>query len=158
MSDEVKLEEEWVKAKQEKQAAALRTPPKSRKGLIIAIVGILVAAAMVVVVVLAGDEPRTQQSASADKIKIELRSNPTAEIRVDGKKVGKTPISLQYPKSDKEITIEATLVRHLVKRNAKKDETYQGIRRIKLNRDHLYDFTFENTTLIDVKEQKPEEP
>jgi hypothetical protein len=127
---------------------------KSRKALFIALSGILVIAAAVIAVVLysGGDEP-TQQSSSADKINIEVRANPRAEIRVDGKKIGKTPINLQFAKSDKEILIEATLERHYVKRGgAKKDEIFKGTRRLTLDRDRVVDFTYDNSELIDTKE------
>lgn len=157
MADEVQLEAEWAREKAAKQEAARTPPPKSRKPLLIALIGILVAGAMVAIVVVAGDEPR-QQSASADKIKIEIRANPTAEIRVDGKKIGKTPISVQYPKSNREIVIEATLVRHLVKRGAKKDEIYKGTRKATLDRDRLFDFDFTNTSLVETIERDTTKP
>jgi hypothetical protein len=134
------------------------TDDKSRKALFIALIGILVVGATIAIVLFAGRDSPPQQSSSADKIKIEVRSNPTAEIRVDGKKIGKTPISLQFAKSTKEIVIEATLVRQLVKRGAKKDEVFQGIRKLQLDRDHLIDFNFANTTLIETKEEQAERP
>jgi hypothetical protein len=146
--DEVQLEDQWVREKAAKQNAARTPPPKSRKGLFIALAAIAVVATVIVAAVLLvdGDE----QSSSPDRIKIELRANPTAEIRIDGKKVGKTPISVQFPRSDKEILIEATLVRHWVQRGgAKKDERFIGIRKVKANRDYLFDFTYKNTTLVE---------
>ena len=126
---------------------------KSRKALFIALSGILVIAAAVIAVVLfrGGDEP-AQQSPSSDKINIEVRANPTAEISVNGTKIGKTPINLQYAKSSKEIVIEATLERHLVKRGAKKDEIFKGTRKLTLDRDRVVDFNYDNSVLIDSKE------
>jgi hypothetical protein len=115
---------------------------------------VLVAAAVIAIVAYSGGEqssPATSATAP-DRVTVELRAMPVATIHVDGKKVGTTPISLQYPRSDREITIEATLVRRLVKRGATKDQTYKGIRKIRLDRDHLYDFTFKNTDLVDTQE------
>jgi hypothetical protein len=145
--DEVQLEDQWVREKAAKQDAARTPPPKSRKGLFIALAAVAVVAAVIVAAVwFVGDE----QSSSPDRIKIELRANPTAEIRIDGKKLGKTPISVQFPRSDKEVVIEATLVRHWVQRGGgKKDERFVGIRKVKANRDYLFDFTYANTTLVD---------
>jgi flagellar basal body-associated protein FliL len=133
------------------------TDDKSRKALLIALIGIAVAAAIVAVVMYAGGGS-SQQSSSAEKIKIEVRANPTAEITVNGKHIGKTPISLQFPKSNKEVVIEATLVRHFVKRDAKKDEIFQGTRKLTLDRDHLVDFNYGNTTLVETNEDKAERP
>ena len=66
---------------------------------------------------------------------------------------------LKFAKSDKEIDIEATLVRNLVgSRGAKKVETYQATRHVKLDRDQLFDFTFANTARVNVEEYKPDPP
>ena len=130
----------------------LAPPPKSRKGLFIALAagGAVIAAVVIAVVLLTGGA--AEQASSSDRIKIEVRANPTAEVRVDGKKIGKTPISLQYPRSSKDVVIEATLVRHWVKRGKRKDERFVGARKITLDRDHLLDFSFANTTLVETKE------
>jgi hypothetical protein len=134
------------------------TVEKSRKALFIALIGTLVVGVVIAVVVLVGRDEPPQQSSSADKIKIEVRSNPTAEIRVDGKKIGNTPISLQYAKSDKEIVIEGKLTRHLIKRGGTKDVTYRGVRKLKLDRDNLVDFNYDNTSVVDVNEVDLKEP
>jgi hypothetical protein len=159
MADEVQLEEQWVKEKAAKQDAARRPPePKSRKGLVIAIVGVLVAAAMVVVVILAGDESKNEQSDSAELISIQVRASPAAEIRIDGKKVGKTPLMLKYRKSDKVVDLEATIVRNLVGgRGVKKVETYQAVRRVTLDRTQVFDFTYANTSRVNVEIIRPDE-
>jgi hypothetical protein len=125
---------------------------------VVVVGAVLVAAAIVAVVVYSGGEQSSsRQPASAvsaeDRIKVEIRAMPVATITVDGKNVGKTPMSLQYPRSSREITVEATLVRHLVKRDAKKDEVYKGVRKIPLTQDHLLDFTFENTELVETKRE-----
>lgn len=129
---------------------------KSRKTLLLALVGIaLVAGAIVAIVIVAGDEAQPSQASSQEQVKVELRASPMAEIRIDGKKVGKTPISLQFDKSDKDIQIEATLVRTLVKRGGQKQELYKGYRTVKLDRDQLLDFTYANTTLVETEESDP---
>jgi hypothetical protein len=128
---------------------------KSHKALFIALIAILVAGAIIAVVVYAGRDSPSQQSASADKIKIELRASPSAEIQIDGNKIGKTPISIQYAKSDKDISIEATLLRTLTKRGGKKVEVYKGYRKVKLDRDQLIDFSYSNTTLVESEQTDP---
>jgi hypothetical protein len=129
---------------------------KSPKVLLLALVGIaLVVGAIVAVVIVTRDEAQPSQAPSQDKVKIELRASPIAEIRIDGKNVGKTPITLQFDKSDKDIKIEATLVRTLVKRGGQKQELYKGYRTVKLDRDRLLDFTYSNTTLVESEESNP---
>lgn len=129
---------------------------KSPKLLLLAVVGIaLVVGAIVAVVIVTRDEAQPTQASSQDKVKIELRASPIAEIRIDGKNVGKTPINLQFDKSDKELKIEATLVRTLVKRGSQKQELYKGYRTVKLDRDQLLDFTYSNTTLVESEETNP---
>ena len=150
----LELEQEWVKQKAAKQEAGRQsTPPrKSRKGLVVTLVGVAVAAALVAVVVLAGDEPKPTVSDSGGTVKVEIRAMPTAEIRVDGKKVGSTPMSLQYPKSAKQVTVEATMYRHFVRRGGTKDERFVDTRVITLDRDHLLDFKISTAKLVESAE------
>jgi hypothetical protein len=148
MSDEVQLEAEWGPEKAARQAAARQPPPrKSRTGLLIALVGLVTAGAMVAVVIYAGDE--APKSGSGDQIKLEMRGMPSAEIRIDGKKVGTTPLALSYPRSTKQIVVEARMIRHLVKRGAERNDVYKEVRTITLDRDQLLDFRLATATLID---------
>jgi len=159
MSDDVKLEEEWAREKAAKQEAARRPPPrKSRKGLIVVLVGVVVTAAMVAIVIYAGDAPSKATSDSADRVHIEIRAAPRAEITVDGKSVGKTPTALQFAKSSKEIVIEATMKRHLIGRGGSKDETFVAARKVTLDQDRVIDFSIKNAKLIDSTINKPDLP
>ena len=157
----LELEEELSKQKAAKQEAGreMKPPRKSRKPLIVALVGVAVAAVLVVVVIVAGSEsgPAPVTSSSGDTVRIEFRAMPQAEIRVDGKKMGTTPMSLQFPKSTKEIRVEATMIRHFVKRGGEKDETWVDRRVVTVDRDRLLDFKISTATLDHVDESDPEE-
>jgi predicted Zn-dependent protease len=59
--------------------------------------------------------------------------------------------------SDVEVGKEAAR-RTLRKLGAKKVETYQATRHVKLDRDQLFDFTFANTARVNVEEYKPDPP
>ena len=122
---------------------------KSRTGLIVVLLGIALAGAMVAIVIAAGQEPEPASSGTVDNVRIELRAMPPAEIRVDGKKVGTTPMSLQYPRSTREIDIEATMLRHWVKRGGAKDEKYVDRRKVVLDRDQLIDFKTTKQNLVE---------
>ena len=142
----LELEEEWSKQKAAKQEAGRQPPPrKSRKGLLIALVGIVVAGAMVAVVIYAGDEPKP--AASTERVFIEIRSMPRGDIRIDGKKVGTTPMALQFPKSTKQITVEVTLEETFFSAGSKRriDKTYKPKRIVTLDHDQTLDFTRKHT-------------
>jgi hypothetical protein len=147
----LELEEEWAKQKAAKQDAGRaldEKPRKSRKGLIVALVGILLAGAMVAIVIWAGDQ-ESGSSGTVDNIRIEMRAMPPAEIRVDGKKVGTTPMSLQFPRSTREIEVEATMIRHWVKKGAQRDDKYVDRRRVTLDKDQLIDFKTTKQNLVE---------
>ncbi len=125
--------------------------------IVLVAIAVAVAAAIAVAVYYSRSERDSlDQSASSDRIKIEMRAMPTATITVDGKKVGKTPLSLQFPRSSRQIVVEATLVRHLVKRGGTKDEIYKDKRTVTLDRDQLLDFTFKTATRVEVKTSESE--
>jgi hypothetical protein len=152
MPDEVELEAEWGPEKAARQAAASQLPSrKSRKGLLVALVAMVIAGAMVAVVIYAGDKAPSgaRTSGPVDQIKIEMRAIPSAEIRIDGRKVGTTPISLSYPRSAKQIVVEARMIRHLVKRGAERNDVYKDVRTITLDRDQLLDFRLATATLTE---------
>jgi hypothetical protein len=157
----LELEEEWSKQKAAKQEAGreMKPPQKSRKPLIVALVGVAVAGLLVAIVIAAGSEsgPEPSTSSSGDKVRIEFRAMPPAEIRVDGKNVGKTPMSLQFPKSNQEIRVEATMIRHFVKRGGEKDETWVDRRTVTLDRDRLLDFKLSTAKLEQVDVSDPPE-
>lgn len=95
------------------------------------------------------DEP-----SHGENIKIEMRAMPTATVKIDGKSVGRTPLNLQFARSNRQIEIEATLVRHLVGRRGTKDEIYKDVRTITLDRDHVLDFTFKSAKLVETRESQ----
>lgn len=117
----------------------------------IVLVAIAVAVAAAIAVAVYYSRSERDSLDQSDRIKIEMRAMPTATITVDGKKVGKTPLSLQFPRSSRQIVVEATLVRHLVKRGGTKDEIYKDKRTVTLDRDQLLDFTFKTATRVEVK-------
>ncbi len=122
----------------------------------IVLVAIAVAVAAAIAVAVYYSRSERDSLDQSDRIKIEMRAMPTATITVDGKKVGKTPLSLQFPRSSRQIVVEATLVRHLVKRGGTKDEIYKDKRTVTLDRDQLLDFTFKTATRVEVKTSESE--
>jgi hypothetical protein len=113
----------------------------------IVLAAVLAVAGGVVAVVYVASEGNSQEA--AEHVSIELRANPTATIHVDGKKVGTTPMRLQYPKSSRQIVVTATMTRHLVRRGGAKDQVFEDKRTVTLDRDQLLDFTFATATMVE---------
>lgn len=114
---------------------------------VIVLAAVLAVAGGVVAVVYVANEGNSQQP--SEHVSIELRANPTATIRVDGKKIGTTPMRLQYPKSSRQIVVTATMTRHLVSRGGAKDQVFEDQRTVTLDRDQLLDFTIPTAKLVD---------
>jgi hypothetical protein len=102
----------------------------------LAVVGIIVAAA---VKDSSSDEPKS--SLTDEQVRIEIRSMPVANLRVDGKKVGKTPMVLQFPKSNREIKIEASMDMNIYDMRTRQPvgEPVVVTRTVKLDQDAVID-------------------
>lgn len=98
------------------------------------------------------ERPSVEESSQGESITIEMRAMPTATIRIDGKSVGRTPLNLHFARSDRQIEVEATLIRHLVGKHGTKDEVYKDVRTITLDRSHILDFTFKTAKLVETRE------
>ncbi|HEY5920188.1 MAG TPA: hypothetical protein VIV11_00900 [Kofleriaceae bacterium] len=156
----LELEEEWSKQKAAKQEAGRQPPPrKSRKGLLVALVGIAVAGAMVAIVIYAGDESKPATS-SGDRVFVEIRSMPRGDIRIDGKKVGTTPMQLQFPKSSKQIEVEVTFTETYFHARSRKriERTYKPKQTATLDHDQTLDFTRQGTKPEPGEPEEPEVP
>ena len=119
---------------------------------ILFVLGVAVIAGIAAIVFYSRSEDGSP-SRSASRIKIEMRAMPTATIFIDGKKMGTTPMSLQFTASTKELVIEAEMIRSLVRPGARKVETYRDLRKVTLDRDQTLDFTLSTAKRVDTKEQ-----
>ena len=126
----------------------------NKRLLVVALIIAVAAAITVAVFYSRGEQPSAPDSAVADLVHVEVRAMPVAKIRVDGKAVGSTPLNLKFPRSDRTIVIEATMVRHFVRPGATKDETYQDQRTIKLDSDQIVDFKISTAKLVNTEEKK----
>jgi len=122
------------------------------KSRIAVILGICAALAVVGIIVWAAKQDMAKSastSASGEQVRIEIRAMPIATVRVDGKPVGKTPMSLQFPKSEREVVIEATMQPLVYDMRTKQQvaEPVTETRRVKLDQDHLLDFKTKKPTV-----------
>jgi hypothetical protein len=112
VADDVQIEADWVREKVARQEAARREPPRPKLpvvGLVIAVV-LVVAAGITIALIATGgegtDDPGPGRGALAA---IEIRARPPAHIRIDGKPVGTTPLTVHVPRRTTPVMIEATV-------------------------------------------------
>lgn len=111
----VELETEWGREKAAKQAATARAHAPRRVwklGLTLAIV-VGVAGLVTAGVIVQRHSKPADGTATASRtegtIGIQIRSNPAAQIRIDGNKAGKTPLTVHMRKGTQQVRIEALI-------------------------------------------------
>ena len=113
----IELEPGWAKEKSERQATStVADPPRGPKrwklGVTLAILVVVAGLVTAGVILQRHHEddsftevvPRPQ-----GMVGIQIRANPAAQIRIDGHKAGKTPMTLHMHKSTKPVRIEADI-------------------------------------------------
>ena len=115
---------------------------RSRAWILFAAVGFVAVAGVIALILYTGRGGGSEPS-STEQVRIEIRAMPIAKITVDGKPVGTTPMSLQFPKSTREVEIQAELKEQWFKVGVREPltRTYTPKRRIKLDHDQVVDFT-----------------
>jgi hypothetical protein len=108
----IEIEKEWGEEKAKRQATAVvhgRAAGRS-KAWIWAVIGVVVAGVIAVgVVVQMHAKPKDNYGTLPEtpgKVRIEIRANPKAMIKIDGKKAGATPLSLYVTKSTTPVQID----------------------------------------------------
>ena len=122
---------------------------KSGIAVVLAIVGALAAAGVIVWAFMKDAPAGESSSESTHQISVEIRAMPVASIKIDGKAVGKTPLSLRYPKSNREIEIEATMTPHIYDgRGRAVAEPSVEKRKVKLDQDQVIDFVLTKPKVV----------
>jgi hypothetical protein len=113
----IDIEPGWAKekaARQEIETVAGKKPKKQRwkLGVTLAIL-VVVAGVITAGVIVQHRSQRDDYTAAVPRpegmVGIQIRSNPAAQIRVDGNKAGKTPLTLHMRKSTKQVRIDAVI-------------------------------------------------
>lgn len=111
----VEIEPEWAKEKAARQAVETVATDKPKQrwklGLTLAILVVVagVITAGVVVQRRSHHDDYGSVPATPDTIGVQIRANPAAEIRIDGHKAGKTPMTLHMRKGTKTVRIDAVI-------------------------------------------------
>ena len=112
----IELEPGWAKEKSDRQASSTvadtRGPKRWKLGVTLAIVVVVagVITAGVIVQRHHKDEGFTAVVPRPEgMVGIQVRANPAAQIRIDGHKAGKTPLTMHMHKSTQPIRIEAVI-------------------------------------------------
>jgi hypothetical protein len=107
----LEIEKEWGEEKAHRQATAVvhDAAPKRSNTWIWVLIGVVVAGVVAagVVVQMKAKPAHTSaaQPATEGKVRFEIRANPPAMITIDGKRAGKTPLSLYVSKGTAPIGI-----------------------------------------------------
>lgn len=111
--------------------------------MVFAAIGLVAVAGVIALILYAGGGSSGSEAPSNEQVRIEIRAKPTAKITVDGKPAGTTPMSLHFPKSAREVEIQAELTEQWYKVGVREPivRTYTPKRRIKLDHDQVIDFT-----------------
>ena len=89
----------------------------SRSKIVVIVAALVVVAGAIVAigVALSGDsESDGDSSAQVERVRLEIRGKPQARIKVDGKLIGKTPLSIYVKKSSTPMVIEAFTDEHIM--------------------------------------------
>ena len=119
----------------------------SRTPILVGLGALIAVAAIVAAVIFTGDDSSHSPSGSSERVNIEFRAKPTATITIDGKPRGKTPMRLQFPKSNRTIEVKAEMVRHLMGRHGTKEEFFGETQTVTLDRDQAIDFSLAKAKL-----------
>ncbi len=114
----IRIDNQWQREKLAKQAAAAVPPPKPRRrigGVLAAVAAIVAVIAAVVVIVGYQRVPPPRHPGSSVPIRsvptrsvsIRITADAPTEVKIDGQRAGKTPLTLQRPSSTRPIQITA---------------------------------------------------
>jgi hypothetical protein len=124
---------------------------KRRLPLIVALVATLaLVGGIVALVVTRTGESAPPRRASGDLVKIELRAKPAAEIRMNGRRVGTTPMTLNVKRASEPVTFDATF--SVQKLNpltrTEKIEHWEQIKTVVPDAEQSVDFRIEDAHMV----------
>lgn len=115
--------------------------PKLR--LIVAIAVVLVVAAGIAIAIYG--TRRTDR----DLVKVEIRAKPVATIRFKGRSLGRTPLTIQVPRSTTAIDVEATFTKHgLDARGRARSDRYRQVKPLIPDAEQSLDFAIDGATRV----------
>jgi len=127
MADEVKSEEQWVRA----------------RTILAVVIAVLVmgGAATVIYAVARSPGATKSESSASEKIRIEVRSMPAMDIAKDGRHMGRTPLSFVVSKSKNPITLQADWVEQRIYATGPRQIPRTATRTVVPDHDQTIDFT-----------------
>lgn len=117
----------------------------SRSKIVVIVAALVVVAGAIVAigVALSGDSASSDGDSSPqeERVRLEIRGKPQARIKLDGKLIGKTPLSIYVKKSSTPIVIEAFTDEHVMPLGKKPiTRPREMSRKVVPDRDLLIDF------------------
>lgn len=120
-----------------------------KRGLVIG--GAVVAVIVATVIILLAAKNGGSDAPSGERVKIELRGQPVAEIHMNGKNIGTTPKTIVVARGTTPITFEAyfTVEKVAIGRNAQKVETWRHTKQVVPDAEQSVDFRIQDATMIE---------
>lgn len=125
-----------------------------KKRLLVVGVGIAAAAIAIAIIVATSGSKKGQQYDPGSQVKIELRGKPVAKLRMNGKSIGKTPMTIVVAKGTEPIELEATFTINKIAfggdpAKAKKTETFRQVKSVVPDGEQSVDFNINDATKVD---------
>lgn len=126
----------------------------TKKRLLVAGVGIVAAAIATVIILAASPTKKSQQYDPGSQVKIELRGKPVARLKMNGKSIGKTPMTIVVAKGTQPIELEATFTINKIAfggdpSKAKKTEVFRQVKTVVPDAEQAVDFNINDATKVD---------
>ncbi len=132
---------------------------KKRVLLIVAAVGAAIAATVIILLASpTSRDARKTDASSGDKVKLEVRAKPVAEIHMNGRRIGTTPKTIVVARGTTPIQLEAifTVEKVGLRKPAKKVETWRQSKQVVPDAEQSVDFRIEEATKIEEGIEVPE--
>jgi hypothetical protein len=126
----------------------------TKKRLLVTGVGVVAAAIATVIILAASPTKKGQQYDPGSQVKIELRGKPVAKLKMNGKSIGKTPMTIVVAKGTQPIELEAMFTINKIAfggdpKKAKKTEVFRQVKTVVPDGEQAVDFNINDATKVD---------
>lgn len=135
-------------------------PAKKRRRVLVgaSVAALALVGGIVAFVVTGPRESAPPRATTSGLVKLELRAKPLAEIRMNGRRVGTTPLTLDVKRGTQAITLDATFeVRKLnPATRAEKIEHYEQVKTVIPDAEQSVDFRIEDAHEVATEIETPQ--
>jgi len=122
-----------------------------------AVVGVVLVS-VVVAVVLMGRQSSKTEGSSENTVRIEIRALPAMTVKKDGKKIGKTPVSISVTKSTQPFDIDTEWVEQRIYRTGERMVPRHAHKSVVPDDNKTVDFSAKDGDPVKVEAPEPRDP